>query len=140
MMAGDVSGEVRRWKLVAFASALVAVAAVAGLIGWVARGSGDANVATNATFAGGGQSICHETSDTRFRIGTVVKILGANGNDLANGKIVTEPVYTNGVCRQEFLVDGIPGGRGIYLVKIGRWQHPVSEDQLRTNMAEFSLN
>jgi hypothetical protein len=142
MMAGDVSHEVRRWKLIALASVFVAVAAVAGLIGWIARGSGDANVVTIATFTGGGwtsSSACESVNGTRFAIRTVVKILDADGNQLAIGKIVADPVHTDGSCRQEFAVDGIPGGRGVYLVEVGRWRHTVSEAQLRGNMAEVLL-
>lgn len=141
MIAGDVSDEVRRWKLVALASAFVAVAAVAVLIGWIARGSGDANVAS-ASFTGGGWTSigqCGATEGTRFRIGTDVKVLSADGDHLAIGRILAEPVLTNEGCRQDFIVEGIPSGRGVYLVEIGRWRHPLSEDQLRTNTATVWL-
>ncbi|NUT35399.1 MAG: hypothetical protein HOV79_20280 [Hamadaea sp.] len=138
MMAGDASGDVRRWKLVALTSTFVAVAAVAGLTGWVARGPGDATPTAVATFTGGGWvGACSGRDNPGLALGTAVKILSADGAELASGKIVGGLVWMNGGCRQEFIVDGIPGGRGVYLAEVERWRHTVSEAALRGNTAEI---
>ncbi|MEU7823429.1 hypothetical protein [Catellatospora sp. NPDC049133] len=142
MTTGDVPGEVRRWKLIALVSALSAVAAAAALVGWTARGWGGDAAPTSATFTGGGQTtsnICEPQQGTWFRNGAIVKILSAEGEQLATGRILNEPVWGNGGCHQEFVVDGIPERRSVYVVEVGRWRHPVTEEQLRANTAEVML-
>ncbi|MCP2323990.1 hypothetical protein HDA40_002497 [Hamadaea flava] len=142
MTTGARPDEVRRWKLIALASAFVAVAAVAGLIGWVARSSTVADAPPVETFTGGGWTLsgrCDEAEGQRLSVGTAVTVLSADGAQLAVGKIVSGPVGVDQGCRQEFLIDGIPGRRGVYLLEVGHWRHPVSEAQLRGNQAELSL-
>ncbi|NUT18673.1 MAG: hypothetical protein HOV77_05775 [Hamadaea sp.] len=142
MTAGDGPGELRRWKIIALTSAFVAVAAVAGLIGWIARGPGEPTPPPVATFTGGGWTISGECSGSAggwFTVGDPIKILTTEGTELAAGKILTSPGPPDTGCRQTYAIDGIPGGRGVYVIEVGHWRQTVTEVQLRANQAEISV-
>ncbi|MEV0268032.1 hypothetical protein AB0H43_04580 [Hamadaea sp. NPDC050747] len=145
MMAGEGPDALRRWKIIAMTNAFVAVAAVAGLVGWVARGSDRADGAAAApavTFTGGGWTLtteCEGVRAERLPIGTPVKIVSTDGAELAAGKITRDPVNVDGTCRQEFIIDNIPAGRGVYLLEVGHWRHAVAEAKLRDNEAGLPL-
>ncbi|NUO56875.1 MAG: hypothetical protein HOV71_01480 [Hamadaea sp.] len=145
MMAGEGPDALRRWKIIAMTNAFVAVAAVAGLIGWVARGSDRSDgVATApvATFTGGGWTLtnqCEGVRSERLSIGMPIKIVDSTGAELAAGKIMRDPLNFDGTCRQEFIIDNIPAGRGVYLLEVGHRRHAVAEAKLRDNEAELPL-
>jgi hypothetical protein len=143
MITRDASEIVPRWKLIALVSAFVAVAAVASLIGWVARGASGAGPSSAGSFTGGGWTVSNSCFakgfGTNLGIGTKVKIFTADGVQLAAGKIIAEQQEMKHGCRQEFAVGDIPSGRGVYLVTVRVWTHVVSEAKLRGNMAEIML-
>jgi hypothetical protein len=139
--ADATAAQVRRWKMVALASAFVAVAMVAGVVGWALRGDGGSS-STAKAFVGGGAVVSHECMDDIDGIrveNAQVFVLDANGKKVASSRLMARTFPDFNTCRRAFVVDKIPGGLGIYTLEVGRWRQTVTEVALRGNLAEMSI-
>jgi hypothetical protein len=138
--ASTAAAEVRRWKIVALVSAFVAVAMVAGGVGWLLRGEPDARP---TAFTGGGSAVAY---DCVSEIGGItvdsaqILVYDGAGKEIASSRLMAAvPQPNTNLCRRSFVIDRIPGGLGIYMLQVGRWKQPVTEAALRSNVAEILL-